>query len=86
MVETIGRSSHLFPQCEYSPLSEGSVYKYLSVLDSNVFDTTQMKSLVRQKFLKRSKTVLQAQLNSGNMVKGINMFAIPVIRHIVLLY
>ena len=27
-----------------SPLSEGSVYKYLGVLESNVFDTTQMKS------------------------------------------
>ena len=119
MVETTGRSSHLFLQCEYSvmtfvymkfglekcaslsikrgkvqtlvqphledisPLSEGSVYKYLSVLKSNVFDTTQMKSLVRQEFLKRSgsKAVLQTQLNSGNMVKGINMFAIPVIRY-----
>jgi len=117
MVETTGRSSHLFLQCEYSvmtfvymkfglekcaslsikrgkvqtlvqphlegisPLSEGSVYKYLSVLKSNVFDTTEMKSLVRQELLKRSKAVLQTQLNSGNMVKGINMFAIPVIRY-----
>ena len=33
-------------------LNEGSVYKYLGVLESNVFDTTQMKSLVQQEFLK----------------------------------
>jgi len=64
-----------------SPLPEGSVYKYLGVLESNVFDTTQMKTMVQQEFLKRSKTVLQTQLNSRNKVKGLNMFAIPVIRY-----
>jgi len=63
-----------------SPLSEGSVYKYLGVLESNVFDISEMKSIVLE-FLKRSKLVLQTQLNSGNKVKGLNMFAVPVIHY-----
>ena len=45
-----------------SPLSKGAVYKHLGVLESNAFDTAQMKMMVRQEFLKRSKTVLQTQL------------------------
>ena len=64
-----------------SALDEGSVYKYLGVLESNVFDTTQMKSLVQQDFMKWSRTVLQTQLNSGNKVKGIIMFTVPVMRY-----
>jgi len=40
-----------------------------------------MKMMVQQEFLKRSKTVLQTQLNSGNKVKGLNVFAVPVIRY-----
>ena len=46
-----------------------------------MFDTTQMKTKVQEEFLKQSKTVLQTQLNSGNKVKGLNMFAVPVIRY-----
>jgi len=44
-----------------------------------------MKSIAQKEFLKRSRTVLQSQLNSGNKVKGINMFAVPVIRYAVAL-
>jgi len=40
-----------------------------------------MKALAQKEFLKRSRVVLQSQLNSGNKVKGINMFAVPVIRY-----
>jgi len=54
-----------------SPLPEGCVYKYLSVLENSVFDTSEMKSIVRQEFLKRSKLVLQTQLNSGIRLKGL---------------
>jgi len=51
-----------------SQLKEGSVYKYLGVIESNVFETSQMKINVQQEFLKQSKTVLQIQLNAGNKV------------------
>ena len=62
-------------------MDDGSVYKYLGILEKKVFDAIQMKSIMQKEFLKRSKTVLQSQINSGNKVKGINMFAVPVIRY-----
>ena len=40
-----------------------------------------MKSVVQQEFLKRCSAVLQTELNSGNKMKGIRTFAIPVIRY-----
>jgi len=39
------------------PLNEGSVYKYLGVLENNVFNITKIKALVQQEFLRRSKVV-----------------------------
>ena len=39
------------PQLEgILPLAEGTGYKYLGILESNVFDVTQMKLLVQQQF------------------------------------
>ena len=40
-----------------------------------------MKTLLQQEFFKRCRNVLQTQLNAGNKVKGLNMFAVPVIRY-----
>ena len=51
------------------------------MFESNVFDTAQMKTLLQQEFFKRCQNVLQTQLNAGNKVKGLNMFAVPVIRY-----
>ena len=48
---------------------------------NNVFDVTQMKFLVQKQFFRCSKTILQTHLNAGNKVKGINMFAVPVMRY-----
>ena len=45
-----------------------------------MFDVTQMKFLVQKQFFQCSKTILQTHLNAGNKVKGINMFAVPVMR------
>ena len=61
-------------------LDKGGVYEYLGVFESNVFDTAQMKTLLQQEFFKRCQNVLQTQLNAGNKVKGLNVFAVPVIR------
>jgi len=63
---------------EILPLNEGLVYKYLGVLENNVFDTTKMKTAVQQEFLRRPRVVLQTQLNAGIKVKGFNMFAVPI--------
>ena len=72
----------VIPQLEgILPLAEGAGYKYLGILENNVFNVTQMKFLVQQQFFQCSKIILQTQLNAGNKVKGNNVFAIPVMRY-----
>ena len=66
---------------EIMPLDKGGVYKFSGVFESNVFDTAQMKTLLQQEFFKRYQNVLQTQLNAVNKVKGLNMFAVPVIQY-----
>ena len=46
-----------------------------------MFATDKMKSVVQQEFLKRCRVVLQTELNSGNKIKEIGMFAVPLIRY-----
>ena len=61
------------------PCLEESFHKYLGIFESNVFATEKMKIIVQQEFLKQWKVVLQTELNSGNKMKGIRIFAVPVI-------
>ena len=46
-----------------------------------MFDVTHMKLLVWQQFFQQSKSILQTQLNSGNKVKAINLFAVLVMHY-----
>ena len=66
------------------PIAERIFYKYLGNFESNVFATDKMTSAV-QEFSKRCRVVLQTELNSGSKMKGIRMFAAPVIRYSVAL-
>ena len=51
------------PQLEgILPLSEDTRYKYLGILENNVFDVTHMKLFVQQQFFQRSKS-LSCKLN-----------------------
>ena len=63
------------------PSAKGTGYKYLGMLESNVFDVTQMKLVVQQQFNQRSRTTFQTQLNFGHKVRGINMFAVQIMHY-----
>ena len=64
------------------PLSEGTEYKYLGILERNVFDVTHMiEAICSVAVFRGSKSILQTQLNSGNKVKAINIFAIPIMHY-----
>ena len=40
-------------------LAESTGYKYLDVLEGNVFDVSQIKLLVQQQFFQQSRTILK---------------------------
>ena len=40
-----------------------------------------MKEKINKEYIKRLKAILKSKLNSGNIVKAINTWVVPVIRH-----
>ena len=56
-------------------------YKYLGILEGEAIKHQEMKDKIRKEYLQRIKAILKSKLNSGNMVKAINIWAVPVIRY-----
>ena len=58
-----------------------SGYKYLGILEGEGIQHQEMKDKIRKEYMTRVKAILKSKLNSGNMVKAINTWAVPVIRY-----
>ena len=56
-------------------------YKYLGVLQAEKVKNREMKEKVRNEYLRRVKLLSKSELYAGNLVKGINAWAIGVVRY-----
>ena len=56
-------------------------YKYLGVLQAENVKNREMKDKVRTEYLRRVKLLVKSELYGGNLVKGINTWAIGVVRY-----
>ena len=56
-------------------------YKYLGVLQAENVKNREMKDKVRTEYLRRVKLLSKSELYAGNLVKGINAWAIGVVRY-----
>ena len=56
-------------------------YKYLGVLQAESVKNREMKEKVRNEYLRRVKLLSKSELYAGNLVKGINAWAIGVVRY-----
>ena len=56
-------------------------YKYLGIIEGETIKHQEMKDNIRKEYIQRIKAILKSKLNSGNMVKAINTWAVPVIRY-----
>lgn len=63
------------------PMDETDTYKYLGILQSKRIQHTQVKNKLISQFKKRLKTILETKLNTRNIVKAINTFAIPILTY-----
>ena len=52
-------------------------YKYLRILEVDRFLGEKMKLKVSKEYFKRLKKVLKSKLNGGNLVQGVNTWAVP---------
>lgn len=63
------------------PLDENTYYKYLGFQQAHQISHNHTKSEVTRKFRHRLNTILKSQLNSRNIVKAINTYAIPILTY-----
>ena len=62
-------------------LQEGESYKYLGILEADKFSEEKMKLNVSKEYIRRLRKVLKSKLNGGNLVHGVNTWAVSLIRY-----
>ena len=62
-------------------LQEGESYKYLGILQAYKFLEEKMKLNVSKEYIRRLRKVLKSKLNGGNLVRGVNTWAVSLLRY-----
>ena len=62
-------------------LQEGESYKYLGILEADRFLGEEVKLKVSKEYFRSLKKVLKSKLNGGNLVQGVNTWAVSFIRY-----
>ena len=62
-------------------LEEGDRYKYLGVIQAHETKHHEMKEKVKTEYYKRVRKILETKLNGGNIITGINTWAILSLRY-----
>ena len=62
-------------------LQQGETYKYLGILETDKSLEEKMKLNVSKEYIRRLRKVLRSKLNGGNLVRGVNTWAVPLLRH-----
>lgn len=77
-VEEVGLE---LPSGEVMADVEEEGYKYLGVLQTDTFMSAEMKKKVKKEYFRRLKLLLKSQLYAGNLIAGINAWAIGIVRY-----
>ena len=62
-------------------LAENKTYKYLGILEADTIKQVKMKNKIQKEYLSRTRKLLETKFNSRNLIKGINTWAVPLIRY-----
>ena len=62
-------------------LKEGDRYKYLGVMQADGQKHHEMKEKVKTGYYRRVKKLLETKLNGGNIITGINTWAVSLLRY-----
>ena len=62
-------------------LKENETYKYLGILEADTIKQVQMKDTIRKEYLRRTRKLLETKLSSRNLIKGINIWAVFLVRY-----
>ena len=62
-------------------LQEGENYNYLGILEADKFLEEKMKFNVLKEYIRSLRKVLKSKLSDGNLVCGVNTWAVSLLRH-----
>ena len=60
---------------------DGESYKYLGILEADKFLEEKMKLNVSKEYIRRLRKVLKSKMNGGNSVRGVNTWAVSLLRY-----
>ena len=60
---------------------EKETYKYLGILEADTIKQVEMKDKIRKEYLGRIRKLLKTKHSSRNIIKGINTWAVPIVRY-----
>ena len=62
-------------------LGENETYKYLGILEADTVKQVEMKDKIQKEYLRRTRKLLKIKLSGRNLIKGINTWAVPLVRY-----
>ena len=60
---------------------KNETYKYLGILEVDTIKQVEMKNRIRKEYLRRTRKLLETKLSSRNLIKGLNTWAVPLVRY-----
>ena len=61
-------------------LAENEIYKYLGILEADTIKQAEIKEKIQKDYLRSTRKLLETKLNGRNLIKGINTWAVPLVR------
>ena len=62
-------------------LAENETYEYLGILKADTIKQVEMKDKIQKEYLRRTRKLLETKLYRRNPIKGINTWAVPLVRY-----
>ena len=62
-------------------LAENETCKYLGILEADTIKQVKMKNKIKKEYLRRARKFLETKLSSRNLIKGINTWAVSLVRY-----
>ena len=60
---------------------ENETYKYLGILEADTIKQEEMKDKIQKEYFRRTSKLLETKLSSRNLIKGIDIWAVPLVRY-----
>ena len=63
-------------------LAENETYKYLGISEADTIKQVGMKNKIQKEYLRRTRKLFKTKLSSRNLIKGINTWAVSLVRYL----